>query len=133
MNKAFIRATLISAGLLHTLTGLLMLVVPEWFFDNIGTFPPYNRHYTGDVGAFLLPLGLGLFWAAREPARHRLFIAMAVLANIVHLLNHVYDDVQADTIFSTQTISLIVFVGFLIAALWLLQQRPVIHAEQSLR
>jgi hypothetical protein len=127
MDKAFIRATLISAGLLHTLTGVLMLAVPDWFYENVGTFPPYNRHYTGDLGAFLLPLGLGLFWAAREPERHRLFIGMAVLANLIHVINHIYEDIQADEPLSTQTISLIVFTGFLIAALWLLQQRAATH------
>ena len=127
MSKAFIRATLISAGLLHTVTGMLMLAVPGWFYENVGTFPPYNRHYTGDLGAFQIPLGIGLLWAAREPERHRLVLGMAVLANIIHVLNHLYDDAQADTLPSSQSIILIVFTGFLIAALWLQQARSVTH------
>jgi hypothetical protein len=51
-------------------------LVPLWFFTTIGTFPPFNRHYTGDIGAFQLALGAGLLLAVRAGAvpaadRHR--------------------------------------------------------------
>jgi len=68
-----------------------MLLVPMWFFVMIGTFPPFNRHYTGDMGAFQLALGAGLLFAARTPARHRLLIGIAAVGNLLHMLNHAYD------------------------------------------
>lgn len=79
-------------GIAYIITALLLLFAPAWFFQYIGDFPPYNRHYEGDVGAFLLPIGLGLIIAARNPTRHRLFIAVVALGSIIHILNHLYDD-----------------------------------------
>jgi hypothetical protein len=79
------------AGAMHLLVGLAMLLAPMWFFVTIGTFPPFNRHYTGDMGAFQLALGAGLLLAARSPARQRLLVAVAAGGNLVHLLNHAYD------------------------------------------
>ena len=81
-------------GVIYVLTGLALLFLPQWFFQNIGPFPPYNRHYEGDVGSFLLALGIGLVIAARDPARHRLLIAVAALGSLIHVFNHLYDDVQ---------------------------------------
>ena len=80
---------------LYIFTGFALLAVPEWFYENIGHFPPYNRHFLGDVGAFTLPLGLGLLLAARAPGRHRLFIGVVALASVIHPLNHLYDDWHA--------------------------------------
>ncbi len=79
------------AGMLHLVVGLAMLLAPMWFFVAIGTFPPFNRHYTGDMGAFQLALGAGLLFAARTPARQRLLIAIAAAGNLLHMLNHAYD------------------------------------------
>lgn len=79
------------AGIVHILTGITLLLTPAWFFQNIGTFPPFNRHYEGDLGAFQIGLGLGLLLAARDPARQRLLIGAAALGNLLHALNHTYD------------------------------------------
>ena len=79
------------AGMLHLLVGIAMLLAPMWFFVTIGTFPPFNRHYTGDMGAFQLALGAGLLFAARTPARQRLLIGIAAAGNLLHMLNHAYD------------------------------------------
>jgi hypothetical protein len=85
------QAVVAIAGAIHLLTGLAMLLAPQWFFSAIGTFPPYNRHYTGDLGAFQLALGVGLLIAARAPARQRLLLASVAAGNLVHTLNHAYD------------------------------------------
>jgi hypothetical protein len=85
------QVVVVIAGLTHLLVGLAMLLAPMWFFVTIGTFPPFNRHYTGDMGAFQLALGAGLLVAARTPARQRLLIASAAVGNLLHMLNHAYD------------------------------------------
>ena len=68
-----------------------MLVAQRWFYENVGHFPPFNRHYMGDTATFLLPLGVGLIVAARDPVRHRLVIAIGAAASVLHTLNHLYD------------------------------------------
>ena len=93
MSRARLARGLIAlAGAAYMLTGLAQLFAPQWFFDNVGNFPPFNRHYVGDLGAFTLALGVGMLAAARDPVRHRLLIGVAALGSVVHALNHVYDD-----------------------------------------
>ena len=80
-------------GLLDTAAGAALLLAPQWFYETVGTFPPFNRHYAGDAGAFLLPIGIGLLFAAREPARYRALLVLALGASWLHGLNHAYDAV----------------------------------------
>jgi hypothetical protein len=56
----------------------------------IAHFPPYNRHDAGDLGAFQLPLGLGLLLAVREPLRYRVVVLIAAAANLLHAF-HIYE------------------------------------------
>ncbi len=91
-RAAFVRAALVAGGSFYLLTGLGLLFAPEWFFENVGNYPPFNHHYAGDVGAFLLPLRIALLWAARNPAQHRSLIALAVAGSLFHAVNHLYDD-----------------------------------------
>jgi hypothetical protein len=81
------------AGAAHILIGIATLLAPMWFFQNIGAFAPFNRHYEGDLGAFQLGIGVGLLLAARAPARHRLLLGAAAVGNLVHAFNHTYDAV----------------------------------------
>lgn len=94
-RNAFVRAALVAGGALYLLTGAIMLVAPGWFYDNIGSFPPFNRHYIGDLGSFLLPLGAALLLAARNPAAHRGLAAFAAVASLLHAANHTVDDIAA--------------------------------------
>jgi hypothetical protein len=60
-------------------------------------FPPYNRHDAGDLGAFQLPLGVGLLLATREPLCYRVVILIAAAANLLHALNHFYGGLSMPT------------------------------------
>jgi hypothetical protein len=85
------QALIALVGVGDTAAGAALLLAPEWFYATIGTFPPFNRHYAGDAGAFLLPIGLGLLFAAREPRRYRPLLVLALGASWLHALNHAYD------------------------------------------
>ena len=85
-----------AAGAFYTSTGVALLVAPRWFFENVGDFPPYNRHYAGDAGTFILPLGVVLLFAAARPWRHRWVIAIAAAVSTLHAGNHAYDAVRGD-------------------------------------
>lgn len=120
--RNIVRFALISVGLFHALIGLAQLLAPQWFWQNIGYFPPFNRHYVGDLGSFELPLGLALLWAVRDPRRNVLLIACAVAADLIHALNHVYDDVLAGLLFSTQTVILLLGALAFALVLWPLRR-----------
>ena len=105
------RAAIGTLGIYHAIIGLMMLFTPLWFFENIGNFPPFNRHYLGDFGAYQLPLGIALIFAAREPFKHRLLIISTIAANILHAFNHVYDDITTGLNWRWDTLALLV-LGF---------------------
>lgn len=90
-TRPWARAAVFVAGLFYALAALLMFAAPAWFYENIGHFPPYNRHYIGDVAAFTLPLGAGLMWAARDSGGYRLLVAVGLAASALHVGNHVVD------------------------------------------
>ena len=80
-----------AAGGVYLLSGFALLFVPNWFFQTLGYFPPFSRHYAGDLGAFLLPLGVGLLWTIPEPSRHVRLIWAVASASFLHAGNHIYD------------------------------------------
>ena len=89
------KALVLIVGLADVLSGAALLLARRWFFDNIGNFPPYSPHFLGDAGAFLLPVGIGLVIAARDPARFRSVVLIGTGASVLHFLNHLYGSVTA--------------------------------------
>ncbi len=93
---AFARFIIILNGIANALTGLLLLFAPEWFYANVADFPPFNRHFLGDIGAYTLTVGVGLLLIPRHPHHHRALIGVAALGSLVHVVNHLYDDFMVD-------------------------------------
>ena len=109
------------AGLFYLLSGLALLALPQWFYANVGTFPPFNRHYAGDLGAFLLPIGIGLLLAARDPRRHRLLIGVVAAGNILHALNHLFDAILGQESLAhwlQDTVPLVLFGALFLWVFW---------------
>lgn len=129
LTQSFVFAIVVTMGLSFTVTGLIMIFAPQFFYENIGSFPPFNRHYLGDLGTYSLPIGLGLLWAARRPLQHRSLILAAVGISLLHSANHAYDDILAGTLPSLQTVILIVSGLLLAVALLLVKpERQMAHA-----
>ena len=83
-------------GGVNLLTGLTLLFAPRWFYENVADFPPFNRHFLGDIGALTLALGFGLVMAARNPRGHRGLIGIGALGGLIHAVNHLYDDLVVE-------------------------------------
>jgi hypothetical protein len=83
-----VRILVIIVGLTDALAGAALLVGPRWFFDNVGPFAPYNPHYLGDAGAFLLPVGIGLLVAAVNPRKYMALLVLGMAVSVLHFLNH---------------------------------------------
>ena len=119
-RNRWVRVVIGVVGVGYLLIGLALILAPRWFFDNIGPFAPFNRHYEGDLGTFILPLGLGLLAAMREPARHRLFLAVAVGASLLHAGNHIYEGLIGTTPSARvlQDTGPLIALGLLLLAAW---------------
>jgi hypothetical protein len=71
--------------------GLALLFLPQWFYVQFANFPPFHRHFMGDIGAFGLGLA-GLFLgAALTPPTHTWALCCAALVGFTHGANHVFD------------------------------------------
>ncbi len=71
--------------------GVLALVAPGTFFEQIGRYGSENSHYVGDVGAFTLAYGIALLIAARVPAWRVPVLLLGAIWFGLHALNHAFD------------------------------------------
>ena len=92
-TQRMLKILLAVLGVTNVATGLALIFAPQWFFDNIGRYPPFNRHYEGDLGAFVAAVGIGLLWSARDPQKYRVLIGIGFISSLLHTFNHVYDDI----------------------------------------
>lgn len=71
--------------------GAWAFFAPRSFFDALAVFPPYNRHFIHDIGAF--QIGLGAVLLLTKYRRDGLFVALAGVSVglTVHLVSHVLD------------------------------------------
>jgi hypothetical protein len=99
--EIWVRATAGALGAVNVVTSLLLLLAPAWFYANVADYPPYNRHFLGDAGAFILAIGMGLLLAARDPVRHRSLIGIGAVGTALHAVNHLYDDVLVERLTSS--------------------------------
>ena len=98
---------------------MALLFAPQWFYDNIGPYPPFNRHYEGDLGALLMPMGIAMVIAARNSVQHRLLFGFVVAGSVLHAVNHLLDELVLSPSTSqllTGSIPLAIFAAILAAA-----------------
>ncbi len=65
MPRAQLVSNLVVAvfGILTLALGIWALIDPSSFFDNVADWPPYNRHFIHDIGAFQVAIGAALLFA----------------------------------------------------------------------
>jgi hypothetical protein len=91
ISEGAFRAVLLVAGIFQVATGLLALIAPGTFFDEIGRYGVENLHYVGDVGAFNLAAGVGLLVAAQRPSWRVPILAVGAVWFAAHAINHAFD------------------------------------------
>ncbi len=88
-------STLVIAGFgaFTLVLGLWAIIAPVSFFDNIGHFPPYNRHFLHDVGAFQIGLGAAaLFAVAWRDDALLAVLGGAAAGTTAHEIAHITDN-----------------------------------------
>jgi Domain of unknown function (DUF4345) len=118
MTESAMRLTLALAGVVNLALGLLALIAPDTFFDDIGRYGIENSHYVGDNGAFTAAAGAGLLLAINRPSWRAPLLWVGVIWFGLHSLNHLFDIGEARSdgrgIFDTVALALIaVLTAFL--------------------
>lgn len=124
MRLALVSAVTLVAGLLYLMIGMSQLLQPEWYFANLGGFPPYNRLVLGQLGSVLLPLGVVLVIASQNPSSNRMVISVGAAAAALMTLNHLYS-ISAGEGAADGSLALFPLAFFALAQLWAFWQiRP---------
>ncbi len=95
MPRAQLVSNLVVAafGILTLALGIWALIDPSSFFDNVADWPPYNRHFIHDIGAFQVAIGAVLLFALiwRSDAVLAALGGAAIGATL-HWIAHITDD-----------------------------------------
>jgi hypothetical protein len=95
IGERALRAILVVIAVYHVALGLLALIAPDTFFEQIGQYGVENSHYVGDVGAFFLAFGAAAGIAVVRPAWRAPILWLGSLWYGFHAINHVFDTGEA--------------------------------------
>ena len=102
--------------------GAWALADPSSFYARVAHFPPYNRHFLHDVGAFNLGLGVALALGLTRWPGHRVALWAVAVAAVLHAGSHFADRGLGGRPGDPFTLSLIAVV--LVAAALLATRTP---------
>lgn len=125
LRLALVSAVTVVAGLLYLMVGMSQLLQPEWYFANLGGFPPYNRLVIGQLGSVLLPLGVLMVIASQNPSSNRMIISLGAASAVLMTLNQLYSTSSGEDAAAPGTMALLFLGFFALAQLWAFWQiRP---------
>jgi len=88
MRRDVVGPAALGFGVYQVAIALFIAIAPRAFYDSLGPYGVYNRHYLQDVAAFEGALGVGLLLAARRPGwRAPLFVVTALHYGF-HAISH---------------------------------------------
>ena len=89
--ERIVRGVLVAGAAFFLFIGAWALIDPASFYAQVATFPPYNRHFLHDVGAFNLGLGAALALGLTRWPGHRVALWAAAFAAVLHAGSHFAD------------------------------------------
>jgi hypothetical protein len=96
ISQSAFRALIVLFGLSQLALGLIMVIAPGFFFDNVGPYGAENDHYVRDYATFYLALGLTVLAAVPRPSWRVPILALAAVQYLLHSVNHLVDVGDAD-------------------------------------
>ena len=85
------RLLAVVAGLTFTVFGLWAFLDARSFYEQLATFPPFNRHLLHDVGAFQIGIGSILLFASFWANSLAAALGGAAIGAVFHFAAHVWD------------------------------------------
>ena len=130
IGERALRAILALVAAYHVVTGLIALVAPDTFFNQIGHYGLENSHYVGDVGAFMLAFGVAIGIAVVRPAWRAPLLWLGALWYGFHAINHAFDTGEAKSEARGWTDTLLIAFGAFASA-WLARVSERLNGERA--
>jgi hypothetical protein len=111
------------AGVFFLAFGIWAFADPSSFYDAVAEFPPYNRHFLHDIGAFQIGIGVTLLVACWQRDALVTAAAGAGVGSAFHTIAHFVDRDLGGSAGQTGVVGVVAAVLLAIAALRL--ARPV--------
>ena len=89
--ERFIRAVTLAGAAVFILAGAWAFLGRGSFYERVAHFPPYNRHFLHDVGAFQLGLGTALALGLAGWDGRRVALWTVAVASVLHAASHIID------------------------------------------
>jgi hypothetical protein len=131
IGERTLQAVLAVVAAYHAIVGLLALVAPDTFFDQIGHYGLENSHYVGDVGAFMLAFGVAVAIAVVRPSWRAPLLWLGALWYGFHAINHAFDTGEAKSEGRGWTDTLLIAFGA-VGAAWLARVSERLNRESGL-
>lgn len=131
ISERTLQAVLAVVAAYHVVIGLLALVAPDTFFDEIGHYGLENSHYVGDVGAFMLAFGVAVAIAVVRPSWRAPLLWLGALWYGFHAINHAFDTGEAKSEGRGWTDTLLIAFGA-VGAAWLARVSERLNRESDL-
>ena len=96
MHRIALRPILALLGVYHLGLGVVMVLAPRTFFDEIASYGAFNDHYIRDVASFYLALGAVLLVAVARASWQVPLLVFALLQYALHVINHLWDIADAE-------------------------------------
>jgi hypothetical protein len=127
ISERALKAILVVIAAYHIVIGLLALVAPDAFFDQIGHYGIENSHYVGDVGAFILALGVAVAISIWRASWRAPILWLGALWYGFHAINHAFDTGEAKSEARGWSDTLLIAFGG-VAAAWLARASERLNA-----
>jgi peptidoglycan/LPS O-acetylase OafA/YrhL len=105
----------------QVVVGLLLWIVPGFFFDEVGPYGTRNDHYMGDLATWHLALGALMLASVRRAGWRVPVLALAFAQNALHAVNHLIDVSEADPSY-LGPVNLVLLVLATLLLAWMLRQ-----------
>ncbi len=122
-----LKVTLIVFAIVSFILGGMMLIFPDQTgaLFNFPEFPKEVRYLVGLLGGLFVAFGVGYVLAARDPARHRTWVQVALVALALHLVTAIYYLLRGTISWDIATVPVIIDIVFFIAFVVLYPRQPV--------
>jgi hypothetical protein len=86
-----IRVVVALVAVFFVALGVWALLSPLTFYEQLATYPPYNKHLFHDVGAFQVGIGATLLFALFRRDALQVALLGTSVGTVLHAISHIVD------------------------------------------